>query len=57
MVSVQFRKNLQGRHFVVGGPKNFKEKKTLPDVSFDYDFQKIILSSLLLFRVFVINSI
>ena len=33
-------------HFVVGGLKNFK---LLPDISFDGGFQKIVLSSLLLF--------
>ena len=41
-----FAKTLQGRHFVVGGPKNFK---LLPDITFDSGFQEIVLSSLLLF--------
>ena len=39
-------KMLQGRHCVVGVPKNIK---LVPDISFDSDFQKFILSSLLLF--------
>ena len=34
-----FTKNLQGRHFLVGGPKKFK---LLPDISFDRGFQKIV---------------
>ena len=37
---------LQGRHFVVVGPKNVKH---LPDISFGTRFQNIVLSSLLLF--------
>ena len=41
-----FAKILKDRHFVVGGPKDFK---LLPDISFDSDFQKFVLSSLLLF--------
>ena len=41
-----FAKILQGRHFVVGGPKTFK---LLPYISFDSGFQKIALLSLLLF--------
>ena len=45
MVSVQFW-ILQGHHFVVGEPKTFKLS---PDISFDTGFQKIVLSSLLLF--------
>ena len=45
MASVQFW-ILQGRHFVVDGPKTFKLS---PDISFDTGFQKIVLSSLLLF--------
>ena len=44
--NVNFAKNLQGRHFVVGGPKIFK---LLSDSSFDSGFQKCVLSSLLLF--------
>ena len=39
-----FTKNLQGRYFVVDGPKNFK---LLPDISFDRGFEKIIASNLL----------
>ena len=41
-----FEKILQGRHFVVGGPKNFK---LLADISFDSSLQNTILPSLLLF--------
>ena len=41
-----FVKIKQGRHVVVGGPKNFK---LLPDTFFDGGFRKIVLSSLLLF--------
>ena len=41
-----FANILQGRYFIVGELKNFK---LLADISFDSDFQKIILSSLLLF--------
>ena len=37
---------LQGRHFVVDGPKNFK---LLVDISFESDLQNILLLSLLLF--------
>ena len=44
-----FTKNLQGRHFVVGGLKNFK---LLPDISFDSDFQKVVLSNLLFLCAF-----
>ena len=40
------QKLFQGRHFVVGGTRNFK---LLSDISFDSGFQKIILSSLQLF--------
>ena len=39
-------KILQVRHFVVGRPKKFK---LLSDISFDNGFQKIVLSSLVLF--------
>ena len=56
MVSFQFHKKkkkkkkkkiiIQGRHFVVGGPKTFK---LLPDISFDSGSQKILWSNLLLF--------
>ena len=49
MVSFQFhkkKKKIQGRHFVVGGPKTFK---LLPDISFDRGSQKIVWSNLLLF--------
>ena len=46
MVSVQFHKYLEDRHFVVGGQKNFK---LLSDISFDTGFQKNVLSNLLLF--------
>ena len=41
-----FAKILQCRHFVKAGPKNFK---LLGDISLDSSFQKIVLSSLLLF--------
>ena len=41
-----FAKVLQGGHFVVGGPKNFK---LLADISFDSSLQNIVLPSLLLF--------
>ena len=41
-----FAKILQGRHFVVGRPKNLK---VLLDIFFDNDFQKVELSSFLLF--------
>ena len=41
-----FAKILQGRYFVVGGPKNFK---LLADSSFDSSLQNIVLPSLLLF--------
>ena len=41
-----FTKIVQGRHFVVDGPKNFK---LFPDISFDGGFQKILLSILPLF--------
>ena len=41
-----FAKILKSCHFVVGGPKNFK---LLLDISFDSGFQRIVLSSLLLF--------
>ena len=41
-----FAKILQGRHFVVGGPKNFK---LLADISFDSSLQNTVLPSLLLF--------
>ena len=37
-----FAKNLQGRYYVVGEPKNFK---LLADISFDSDFQKNVLST------------
>ena len=37
---------LQGRHFVVGGTKNFK---LLADISFESSLQNIVLRSLLLF--------
>ena len=40
------QKILQAGHFVVGWPTIFKH---LPDISFDNDFQKIVLSRLLLF--------
>ena len=40
-----FAKILQGRHFVVGGPKNFK---LLADISFESNLQNIVLSNLLL---------
>ena len=42
-------KNLQGRHFAVGGLKNLK---LLPDISFDSDFQKVVLSNLLFLCAF-----
>ena len=41
-----FAKSLQGRTFMVAGPKHFK---LLPAISFHSAFQKIVLSSLLLF--------
>ena len=41
-----FAKNLQGRHFVVGGPKSFKH---LADISFESSLQNTVLPSLLLF--------
>ena len=41
-----FAKILQGCHFVVGGPKNFK---LLADISFESSFQNTVLPGLLLF--------
>ena len=41
-----FAKILQGRHFLVGGPKNFK---LLVDISFDSSLQNTVLPSLLVF--------
>ena len=41
-----FAKILQGFHFVVGGPKNFK---LLADISFESSLQNTVLPSLLLF--------
>ena len=41
-----FAKTLQSRHFVVGGPKNFK---LLADISFESSLQNTVLPSLLLF--------
>ena len=41
-----FAKILQGCHFVVGGPKNFK---LLADISFESSLQNTVLPSLLLF--------
>ena len=41
-----FAKILQGRHFVKGGPKNFK---LLADISFDSSLQNTVPLSLLLF--------
>ena len=41
-----FTKTLQGRHFVVGGPKSFK---LLADISLERGLQSIVLLSLLLF--------
>ena len=41
-----FAKTLQGPHFVVGGPKNFK---LLADISFESSLQNTVLPSLLLF--------
>ena len=41
-----FENILQGQHFVVGEPKNFKH---LADTSFESGLQNIVLSSLLLF--------
>ena len=41
-----FAKILQDRHFVVGGPKNFK---LLADISFESSLQNTVLPSLLLF--------
>ena len=46
MVAFEFHKHFKGPHFVVGGPKNFT---LLPDIFFHSDFEKIVLSSLLLF--------
>ena len=40
------RKILQDRHFVVGGPKNFK---LLADIYFDSSLQNTVLPSLMLF--------
>ena len=40
------QKTLQGRHFVVDGPKNFK---LLADIFVESDLRNIILLSLLLF--------
>ena len=44
---LNFTKNLQDHHFVVGGPKNFKHFKNW--ISFESGFQNIVLSSLLQF--------
>ena len=41
-----FAKILQGRHFVVSGPKNFK---LLADISFESSLENTVLRSLLLF--------
>ena len=41
-----FAKTLQGRHFVVGGPKSFK---LLADICFENSLQNTVLPSLLLF--------
>ena len=41
-----FAKILQGCHFIVGGPKNFK---LLADISFESSLQNTVLPSLLLF--------
>ena len=41
-----FAKILQGRHFAVAGPKNFK---LLADISFESSLQNTVLPSLLLF--------
>ena len=41
-----FAKTLQGRHFVVGGPKNLK---LLADIFFEISLQNAVLLSLLLF--------
>ena len=41
-----FAKILQGRHFVVGGPKNFK---LLADISFESSLKNTVLPSFLLF--------
>ena len=46
IVLVQFQKKFTVPHFAEGWPKNFE---LLPDNSFDTGFQKIVLSSLLLF--------
>ena len=48
VIPFNFAKILQGRHFALDGPKNFK---LLPDVFFWYFFffPKTVLSSLLLF--------
>ena len=43
---LNFAKMLQGRYFVVGGPKNHK---LLATISFDSGLQNIVLTSLLLF--------
>ena len=41
-----FAKSLQGRHFVAGGPKNFK---LLADIFFEISLENTVLLSLLLF--------
>ena len=47
-----FAKILKRLYFGVAGSKNLK---VLPDLSFDSGFQKIVLSSLLLFRVLLLS--
>ena len=49
-----FAKILQGRHFLVGGPKNFK---LLVDISFESSLQNTVLPSLLVFCVLAIKLI
>ena len=49
MVFVQFHKNFTGPSFCGEWARELQRKITLPDISFDCSFEKIVLSSLLLF--------
>ena len=49
MVSVHFRKSFMGPSFCGERDKKLQREKTLPDISIDRGFQKIVLSGLLLF--------
>ena len=51
MVFVQFYKVIKDRHLVMGGSKHYK---LLPGTSFDNCFQKLLLSSLLLYCYFCV---